>query len=118
MVKILLRMLMVIGGTISATEGYIEQSEAFIAQVNRVIEEAHALGHTLIYIKSEVANPLINILNNTLARGSEGAEFDKRLLMKPGHVITKRKNETLQMFFCIQNVEVLISQQISYSRHI
>lgn len=80
-------------GTVSATDGYVEQSEAFIAQVNKVIEEALAKGYTLIYIKSEVANPLINILNNTLARGSEGAELDKRLLIKPGHIVTKRKND-------------------------
>jgi len=80
-------------GTISATDSYIEQSEGFIANVNRVIEDAHASGLTLIYIKSEVANPLINILNNTLARGSEGAEMDKRLLIKPGHIVTKRKND-------------------------
>lgn len=80
-------------GTVSATDGYVEQSEAFIAQVNIVIEEALAKGYTLVYIKSEVANPLINILNNTLARGSEGAELDKRLLIKPGHIVTKRKND-------------------------
>lgn len=83
-------------GTVSATDGYIEQSEAFISRVNEVIEEADSRGHTLIYIKSEVANPLINILNNTLARGSEGAELDRRLLMRPGHVVTKRKNDSFR----------------------
>lgn len=80
-------------GTVSFTDGYIEQSEAFIARVNHVIEDAYRKGHMLIYVKSEVVNPLINVINNTLARGSEGADFDKRLLIKPGHVITKRKND-------------------------
>ncbi len=37
----------------------------------------------VIYIKSEVVNPLINILNNSMARGSVGAELDKRLMVKP-----------------------------------
>jgi len=80
-------------GSVSATKSYIAQSETFISQVNSVIEEADAKDYTLIYIKSEVANPLVNVLNNTLARGSEGVEFDKRLLMKRGHVVTKRKND-------------------------
>lgn len=80
-------------GEASATESYIEQSEGFIREVNRVIENAHGKGQTVIYIKSEVVNPLINILNNTMARGSLGAELDKRLLLKPGHVLSKRKND-------------------------
>lgn len=80
-------------GTISATEGYVEQSEVFITRVNEVIEKAYARGETLIYIRSEVVNPLINFINNTLARGSEGAKLDKRLLIRPGPVVTKRKND-------------------------
>jgi nicotinamidase-related amidase len=80
-------------GKVSATEGYVEQSDAFISRVNEVIEAADARGDAVIYIKSEVVNPLINIINNTLARGSEGAELDNRLLIKPGPVVTKRKND-------------------------
>jgi len=85
-----------ITGTVSFTDGYIEQSESFIGRVNQVIEDSYDSGHTLIYIKSEIVNPLINVLNNTLARGSEGADFDKRLLIKPGHVISKRKSDSFR----------------------
>lgn len=80
-------------GIISSTASYQEQSEEFIKTVNLVIEEAQLKGHTLIYIRSEVVNPLINILNNSMARGSVGAELDKRLTLKPGHVLAKRKND-------------------------
>ena len=80
-------------GEVSATESYKEQSELFISHVNRVIEDADSRGHTLIYITSEVVNPLINILNNTMARGSEGAAMDKRVLIKSGHMLPKRKND-------------------------
>ena len=58
-----------------------------------MIEDAQSKGFILIYIRSEVLNPLINILNNSMARGSEGAELDKRLMVKEGHVLTKRKND-------------------------
>jgi nicotinamidase/pyrazinamidase len=80
-------------GDISVSESYKGQSEVFIRNVNRVIDDAHAKGYILIYITSEVVNPLINILNNTMARGSEGAKLDKRVLVKPGHMIAKRKND-------------------------
>lgn len=80
-------------GPISTTESYVEQSEVFIRNVNLVIEDAQRKGHTLIYIRSEVVNPLINILNNSMAKGSDGAKLDKRLLVKPGHVLAKRKND-------------------------
>ncbi len=80
-------------GEVSPTESYKEQSEDFIRNVNLVIEDAQCKGFTLIYIKSEVVNPLINILNNSMARGSEGAKLDKRLMVKEGHVLTKRKND-------------------------
>jgi len=80
-------------GPISTTESYQEQSEVFIRNVNLVIEDAQRKGHTLIYIRSEVVNPLINILNNSMSRGSEGAELDHRLKVKPGQVLTKRKND-------------------------
>lgn len=82
-----------ITGEVAAIESYKEQSEDFIRNVNLVIEDAQSKGFILIYIRSEVLNPLINILNNSMARGSEGAELDKRLLVKKGHVLTKRKND-------------------------
>ena len=82
-----------ITGEVAAVESYKEQSEDFIRNVNLVIEDAQSKGFILIYIRSEVLNPLINILNNSMARGSEGAELDKRLMVKEGHVLTKRKND-------------------------
>ena len=80
-------------GVKSITESYQEQSEAFIGHVNQAIEEAIDKGYMLIYINSEVVNPLLNILNNTMAKGSEGAMLDRRVLLRPGHIITKRKND-------------------------
>jgi nicotinamidase-related amidase len=41
-----------------------------------------------------VVNPLLNLLNNTLARGSGGAELDKRLTVDSGIVVTKRKSDS------------------------
>jgi nicotinamidase-related amidase len=81
-------------GTTSALKTLKAQSEPLINRVNRVLEESHKRGELIIYIRTEVVNPLLNILNNTMARGSEGAELDHRLLMEPGKVVVKRKNDS------------------------
>lgn len=81
-------------GSVSATEGYIDQAEALIARVNRLVAMAEEEGWNIIWIRSEVANPLINILNSTLARGSLGAELDRRLDSSSGQVVVKRRNDS------------------------
>ena len=81
-------------GEISATEGYKKQSEAFITHVNQLVEEARENDRLVIYVKSEVVNPLINLINNSIARGSEGAEFDGRLIPGSDHIVSKRKSDS------------------------
>ncbi len=80
-------------GEVSALKAHKEQSEMLINRVNIILEESSNKEQLIIYIRTEVANPLINILNNTLARGSKGAELDGRLAMKPGNVVVKRRND-------------------------
>ena len=80
-------------GTVSITDGLIDQSENFIREVNGVIEDMYEAGYPIIYVQTEVVNPLLNVLNSTLKRGSEGFELDSRLLIKPGYTVVKRKND-------------------------
>lgn len=84
-------------GTTGTSSGYPlhqAQSELFIKQVNAVIEESYRRDQLIIYIRTEVVNPLINILNSSLARGSLGSELDQRLAIKPGPVVVKRKSDS------------------------
>jgi nicotinamidase/pyrazinamidase len=81
-------------GNTSAINKLKEQSEQFIPRVNAVIEDFHNRGQLIVYIRTEVVNPLLNVLNNTMARGSEGAELDPRLLMEPGPVVVKRRGDS------------------------
>lgn len=81
-------------GSASSTEGYKQQSESFIRDVNRLVNMAEEKGWTIIWIRSEVVNPLLNMLNNTLARGSLGAELDGRLDSASGQVVVKRRNDS------------------------
>ena len=81
-------------GETSALAGLKEQSEVLIRNVNTLAEEMHSRDQPVIYIRTEVANPLINVLNNTMARGSLGAELDPRLRVQPGEVLVKRRNDS------------------------
>lgn len=80
-------------GSLSIDQCYIDRSEELISELNRLIEEAQANEWAIIYIGSEVVNPLINVLNNILARGSEGVEFDNRLAVQSDHIVIKRRND-------------------------
>jgi len=81
-------------GSISVSEGYVRQSESLIKQVNRLVADAAEKGWMVIWVRSEVSNPLINILNSTLARGSKGAELDERLETSVGQVLVKKKSDS------------------------
>jgi nicotinamidase-related amidase len=81
-------------GAESALKPLVEQSGMLLQSVNSVIEEIHKKEHPIIYIRTEVVNPLLNILNNTMARGTEGAELDPRLEIVPGEVVVKRRGDS------------------------
>lgn len=81
-------------GESSYIEGYKKQSERLIRNVNQIVEEALRKNWSVIYIQSEVVNPLINLINNTMARGSEGAKLDKRLSINSDLIVTKLKNDS------------------------
>lgn len=81
-------------GTTSAIKPLIAQSEQLISRVNPIIQDAYDRGQLIVYIRTEVVNPLLNVLNNTMARGTEGAELDQRLLILPGPVVVKRKSDS------------------------
>ena len=67
----------------------------------------------IIYVKNEISNPLINILNNTLAKGSPGAELDSRLKIASDYIINKNKadafsNPILDSILIKNNINKLV----------
>lgn len=80
-------------GTASSNHAYIRQAESLIDQVNRLVEEGAGNGWAIVWIRSEVVNPFINMINNSLARGSVGAELDGRLNSSVGRVVVKHRND-------------------------
>jgi len=96
-------------GATSALKSLVAQSEQLITRVNPILQDAHDRGYLIIYIRTEIANPLLNVLNNTMARGTAGAELDQRLLIIPGPVVVKRRGDS---FMGTDLDQILIDHQI------
>jgi nicotinamidase-related amidase len=97
-------------GEVSTIEGYKRAADDLIQRVNAISRRADENGILVIYIRNEIANPLINILNNSMAKGSLGAELDRRLNITSEHILTKKKKDA----FSNSNLDsILIKSKVS-----
>jgi nicotinamidase/pyrazinamidase len=97
-------------GEVSGIEGYKKAAEDLIPGINKIISGSDDKGILVIYIRNEISNPLINILNNSLAKGSLGAELDQRLNIVSDHILSKNKEDA----FSNSNLDsILIKNEIS-----
>lgn len=71
----------VITGEYSIYPSLQENSEKLIDKINQVVDSFKMHSYPVIYVRSEIANPFINLVNDSYAKGSPGVKFDKRLKM-------------------------------------
>ncbi len=74
-------------------ESYIKASDSLIRLVNRLVDSASKRNVPVIYVRSEVSNVLVNLINNSMSTGSEGAALDKRLKVVSDFYIPKQKQD-------------------------
>jgi nicotinamidase/pyrazinamidase len=82
-----------ITGRSATSDVFVKQSEELLGVVNRLVDSSARHNIPVIYVKNEISNPLINILNSSLARGSPGAELDSRLRVVSAYIINKDKGD-------------------------
>lgn len=80
-------------GKSSTDDVFIEKAEELISVVNQITDASTGRNIPVIYVKNEISNPLINVLNNSMAKGSSGAELDSRLHVVSQYVINKDKGD-------------------------
>jgi len=97
-------------GKVSLNEHYIEKSNGLITNINSVTEEFRKQNLPVIYIRSEITNPLINLLNNSYAKGSPGSKFDHRLKVISNLEVVKSRNDA---FFNTDLDEILRDRKIN-----
>lgn len=69
----------VITGNLSIYPSLQEKSETLIQKINQAIDSFEVHSYPVIYIRSEINNPFINLINSSYAKGSPGVQYDKRL---------------------------------------
>ena len=80
-------------GKFSSIDYLISNSEKLINVVNQITDSSSRNSIPIVYIKNEISNPLINILNNSMEQGSPGAELDTRLKLVSDYIISKDKGD-------------------------
>jgi nicotinamidase/pyrazinamidase len=97
-------------GEISAKEAFKRVADELIERVNEITEKSAEKGLAVIYIRTEISNPIINLINNSLAEGSLGSQLDRRLNIVSDHIVPKEKQDA----FSNPSLDsILISNQIS-----
>ena len=69
----------VITGNYSIFPSLQENSDKLISNINQVVDSFKVYNLPIIYVRSEIANPFINLINNSYAKGSPKVKYDKRL---------------------------------------
>jgi nicotinamidase/pyrazinamidase len=73
-----------------------KNSDELIKNINRISDSFNNHNILVIHIRSEISNPLINLLNNSYAKGSPGAQFDKRIKTTSGLEVIKRAKDSFK----------------------
>lgn len=95
---------------LSAVPFYRENSDELIKNINKAAESFIDKNMPVVHIRSEISNPLINLINSSFAIGSRGAQFDKRVKTTSGLEVVKRAKDS----FKNTNLDsILISNHIS-----
>ncbi len=81
-------------GDVSKILFYKNNFDRLIETINYIADIFKNRNYLVLYIRSEISNPLINLLDNSYAKGSFGAKFDKRLKIDSGLEVVKFGNDS------------------------
>lgn len=98
-------------GEVSLEPYYMQESARLINNVNTLIDRFREQDLPVIYIRSEISNPLINLLNSSYAKGSLGTKLDRRLKVVSEFEVVKNSNDS---FFNTLLDSVLETHQINH----
>lgn len=80
-------------GKIATGDDYAKNSDELIGKINLLTDASVRKNIPVVYVKNEISNFLINILNSSLAQGGPGAELDSRLRVVSNYIINKDKRD-------------------------
>lgn len=83
-------------GDVSMYPYFKDKSEIFINNINQIVDSFKILNLPIVYVRSEITNPLINILNSSYAEGSAGVKNDKRLSVVSNYEVVKKGKDSFR----------------------
>lgn len=83
-------------GVVSLYPYYMENSENLIRNINKVADSFAIRNFPVVYIRSEITNPLINLINDSYAKGHKGAKLDNRLRIFSNLEVIKRGKDSFR----------------------
>jgi nicotinamidase/pyrazinamidase len=83
-------------GESSSFPFFQKNSDELINNINRLSDIFRDQNMLVVHIRSEISNPLINLLNSSFAKGSPGAQFDKRINTAYGLKVIKRAKDSFK----------------------
>lgn len=83
-------------GDVSTYSFYKKYSDNLIRNINQITGNFRSHNLPVIYVRSEISNPFVNLLNNSYAKGSTGAKFDKRLETASGIIVVKNRSDSFR----------------------
>jgi nicotinamidase/pyrazinamidase len=83
-------------GHLSMYPFFRKNSDELIKNINMIVDSFNNHNILVIHVRSEISNPLINFLNSSYAKGSPGAQFDKRIKTTSGLVVIKRAKDSFK----------------------
>lgn len=97
-------------GVLSDNDFYKTSSGTLISNINKLIDSASKYNIPVIYVRNEVSNYLINLINSKLAQGSQGIVLDKRLKKVRGYQLL---NDKMDAFGNAPLDSILVSRGIN-----
>jgi nicotinamidase/pyrazinamidase len=86
-----------------STTGYVsmypffkKNSDDLIKNINQIAESCKIRNIPVVYIRSEITNPLVNLINNSYAKGHPGAQNDKRMKIVSNLEVVKKGKDSFR----------------------
>ena len=83
-------------GDVSSYPFFKTHSEELIKNINQLAEGFNVHNLPVVYIRSEITNPLVNLLNNSYAKGHPGAQNDKRMQIVSDLEVVKKGKDSFR----------------------
>lgn len=83
-------------GDVSMYPYFKENSENLIININQIADSFKMRSYPVVYIRSEITNPLINLINSSYAKGNPGAKYDKRLKIVSNLEVVKNGEDSFK----------------------